>query len=308
MIKLGVNVDHVATLRQARLASYPDPMEASLAAERAGASAITVHLREDRRHIQDNDLFRIRRAIKIHLNQEMAPIPEMLEIAMELRPDEVCLVPERREELTTEGGLDAAGLKERIEPIIERLSLAKIGVSLFVDPEPRQVEAAAMLRASFVEIHTGMYANLVQADLAKAREEDGGHRPGRLSHAKGRQAGTPVPPAKSSHARKPRGEIPSELSDETRAELEKIRTAVKLARSLKLRPNAGHGLNYDNVAPVAAIPGIAWLHIGHSIVARSLMVGMERAVREMLALINGPRLSASPGQPEARYGRLSPRR
>src|ERR1700756_1885207 len=171
MIRLGVNVDHVATLRQARRARYPDPVEASLAAERAGAGAITVHLREDRRHIQDTDLFSIHEAIKIHLNQEMAPTPEMLEIAMELRPDEVCLVPERREELTTEGGLDAAGLKDRLQPIIDRLGPAKIAISLFIDPEPRQIEAAAMLGANFIEIHTGMYASLADADLAKARED-----------------------------------------------------------------------------------------------------------------------------------------
>jgi len=255
-------------------------VEASLAAERAGASAITVHLREDRRHIQDSDLFRIHQAIKVHLNQEMAPIPEMLEIAMELRPDEVCLVPERREELTTEGGLDAAGLKDRLQPILERLSLVKIGISLFIDPEPRQIEAAAMLGADFVEIHTGTYANLADADLAKVREN---------SEAKGKKHGLrgAVSHTKSGQARRPHAEIPPEFSDETRAELQKIRAAVKLARSLKLKPNAGHGLNYDNVAPVAAIPGIAWLHIGHSIVARSLIAGMERAVREMLTLING---------------------
>jgi pyridoxine 5-phosphate synthase len=280
MIKLGVNVDHVATLRQTRLARYPDPVEASLAAERAGASAITVHLREDRRHIQDTDLFGIHQAIKIHLNQEMAPIPEMLEIAMELRPDEVCLVPERREELTTEGGLDAAGLKDRLEPILERLSLAKIGISLFVDPEPRQIEAASMLGADFIEIHTGSYANLADADLAKACENN---------EAKGdkRRLRREMSRIKLSQTRRPRTEIPSEFSEETRAELQKIRAAVKLARSLKLKPNAGHGLNYENVAPVAAIPGIAWLHIGHAIVARSLITGMERAVREMLRLING---------------------
>src|ERR1700692_3010045 len=145
MPKLGVNVDHVATLRQARRGEYPDPVAAALAAERAGANAITVHLREDRRHIQDRDLFAIRAAIRIHLNQEMAPIAEMVEIAMELRPQEVCLVPERREELTTEGGLDAAGLKERIVPIVDRLKMARVGVSLFIDPEPHQVEAAAMI-------------------------------------------------------------------------------------------------------------------------------------------------------------------
>jgi pyridoxine 5-phosphate synthase len=282
LIKLGVNVDHVATLRQARFARYPDPVEASLAAERAGASAITVHLREDRRHIQDTDLFDIQQAIKIHLNQEMAPIPEMLEIAMELRPEEVCLVPERREELTTEGGLDAAGLKDRLQPILERLSLAKIGISLFIDPEPRQIEAAAMLGADFIEIHTGVYANLADADLAKVREQS------EANGSKRRVRGLVSRP-KSSQAHRPHAEIPPGFSEQTRAELQKIRAAVKLARSLKLKPNAGHGLNYANVAPVAAIPGIAWLHIGHAIVARSLITGMERAVREMLGLINSKR-------------------
>ncbi|MBV8773552.1 MAG: pyridoxine 5'-phosphate synthase [Deltaproteobacteria bacterium] len=279
MVKLGVNVDHVATVRQARRTRYPDPVEASLAAERAGASAITVHLREDRRHIQDTDLFGIHQAIKIHLNQEMGPTPEMLEIAMELRPDEVCMVPERREELTTEGGLDVAGLKARLQPIVKRLSLAKIGVSVFVDPEPRQIEAAAMLGADFVKIHTGVYANFADADFAKAREDDEANN--------GTSRAAP-----HTHFRKTRGShavIPPEFSDETRAELQKIRTAVKLARSLKLKPNAGHGLNYDNVPPIAAIRGIAWLHIGHAIVARSLMTGMERAVREMLRLLNSPR-------------------
>ena len=276
MIKLGVNVDHVATVRQARLARYPDPVEASLAAERAGASAITVHLREDRRHIQDTDLLGIHRAIKIRLNQEMAPIPEMLEIAMEVRPDEVCLVPERREELTTEGGLDAVGLKDRLQPMIERLSLAKIGVSLFVDPEPRQIEAAAMLGADYVEIHTGLYANLADADLAHSRDC---RAPDGQNHA--------LRSTKQGKGRNTQFGAPSQFSDDTQAQLQKIRAAVKLARSLKLKPNAGHGLNYDNVASVAAIAGIAWLHIGHAIVARALIVGMERAVREMLKLVGG---------------------
>jgi len=150
MPKLGVNVDHVATLRQARRAAYPDPVEASIAAQRAGASAITVHLREDRRHIQDDDLRRIKDAIKIHLNQEVAPSAEMVEIALELRPHEVCFVPERREELTTEGGLDVAGLAERVGPIVERFRYAGIKVSLFIDPEPSQIEAAAVMGAEFV--------------------------------------------------------------------------------------------------------------------------------------------------------------
>jgi pyridoxine 5-phosphate synthase len=279
MIKLGVNVDHVATVRQARLARYPDPVEASLAAQRAGADAITVHLREDRRHIQDTDLFGIHEAIRIHLNQEMAPTPEMMEIAMELRPNEVCLVPERREELTTEGGLDVAGLKERLRPMIERLKAAKIGVSLFVDPEPRQIEAAAMLGADYVEIHTGTYARFADADILQARE----------SSASKKQPHSHAPVANS------KGTLLPELSGQTRAELQKIRAAVKLARSLKLKPNAGHGLNYENVAQIAAIPGIVWLHIGHAIVARSIITGFERAVREMLKLINHPPKGGSRG-------------
>jgi len=252
-LKLGVNVDHVATLRQARRVDYPDPVQAALAAERAGADAITVHLREDRRHIQDHDLFRLRQTVHIHLNQELAPVEPMLELALRLRPNEVCMVPERRQELTTEGGLDAAGLSGRLAPIVKRLKDAGIGVSLFIDPEPRQIEAASRLKAEFVEIHTGTYANLADRDLAIAERPD-----------------------------------EQWLSEEASAELAKVRLAVKAARDLGLKPNAGHGLNYRNVGPIVAIAGIRWLHIGHSIVARAVMVGMQRAVREMKALIAQP--------------------
>jgi pyridoxine 5-phosphate synthase len=271
---LGVNVDHVATLRQARGVAYPDPVEAALAAERAGAAAITVHLREDRRHIQDYDLFRIREAIRIHLNQEMAPVREMVEIAMELRPQEVCLVPERREELTTEGGLDAAGQVERLAPIIDRLKMVGIGVSLFVDPQRRQIEAAARLGADSIELHTGTYAALADADIAAADERAAG-RAAKLARFGAR------PPVFAIT----RAPIRKLLGAEARAELAKIRAAVKEARSLKLKVNAGHGLNYRNVGPIAAIRGLVWLHIGHAIVARALAVGMERAVREMKSLI-----------------------
>jgi pyridoxine 5-phosphate synthase len=176
----------------------------------------------------------------------------------------VCIVPERREELTTEGGIDAAGLGPRLAPIIERLREARIRVSLFVDPEPVQIEAAARLGANFVELHTGTYANLADADLATSNRN--GERRGGKTRSE--------------------SEVIAELGGAARAELERLRAAAKLARSLKLKPNAGHGLNYGNVAPISAIPGIVWLHIGHSIVARSLMIGMERAVREMDALIN----------------------
>lgn len=271
MLKLGVNVDHVATVRQARGAVYPDPAEAALAAERAGAQAITVHLREDRRHIQDQDLFRIRDAIRIHLNQEMAPTAEMTEIALELGPHEVCLVPERREELTTEGGLDAASLQERIGPVADRLRAAGIRVSLFIEPEPDQVTAAARLGADLVELHTGKYALLADADLARAATPSG--EPANSAAHSARRA-KPSPGGRRLY-----------LSGETHAELDKLRAAVKLARSLKLKANVGHGLNYRNVGPVAAIPGLSWAHIGHAIVARSIMVGMGRAVREMDALI-----------------------
>lgn len=275
MLKLGVNVDHVATLRQARLTHYPDPVDAALAAERAGASAITVHLREDRRHIQDADLFRIREAIGIELNQELAPVPEMVEIAAELRPDEVCFVPERREELTTEGGLDVSGLKDRLAPAINRLKMAGVAISLFVDPDPHQVEAAAMLGADFVELHTGRYATLADADIvAAAQRLRGGGSDGN---------------ARSARAAGLRSKAMPQLGESAREELKKIADAVKLARSLKLKANVGHGLNYQNAAPVAAIAGVTWAHIGHAIVGRAVMVGMGRAVREMIALLN-PRI------------------
>lgn len=251
MPRLGVNIDHVATLREARRVDYPDPVEAALAAERAGAEAITFHLREDRRHIQDHDIFRLRQAVRVHLNQELAPVDEMVELALQLRPHEVCLVPERRLEITTEGGLDVARLSDRIAPIVRRLKEANIAVSLFVDPALRQIEAAADMEADYVEIHTGTFANYADVDLARAVAD-----------------GKPL-----------------KLGDSAAAELQKIREVVKAASALGLKPNAGHGLNYHNVGPVVAIPGIQWLHIGHSIVARAVAVGMERAVSEMLALV-----------------------
>jgi pyridoxine 5-phosphate synthase len=257
MPKLGVNIDHVATLRQARRVAYPSPLEAALIAERAGADAITVHLREDRRHIQDRDLFELRDAIKVELNQELAPVEEMVELALRIHPAQACLVPERREEITTEGGLDAAGLARRLEPIIGRFRDAKIGVSLFIDPEPRQIEAAARLGAECVELHTGIYANCADRDLALA---------GRPKRATGLSAET--------------------MREKTRAELEKIRTGVAMAHKLGLKPNVGHGLNYANLEPIAAVKGLHWCHIGHSIVARAVFVGMAKAVREMKVLLS----------------------
>lgn len=255
MPSLGLNIDHVATLRQVRRVDYPDPVEAALLAERAGAKAITVHLREDRRHIQDADLLRLRAAIRAHLNQELAPVDEMVELAERVCPNEVCIVPERREELTTEGGLDVASLRARLAPIVKRLKRAGIGVSLFVEPEPVQLEAAAALEADFVELHTGTYANLADADVI----------------ASAGRGGTP------------------RLGAAARGELARLRRAARTARKLGLGVNAGHGLNYRNVGPVAAIAGLAWLHIGHAIIARAVMVGVTRAVREMVALIDPER-------------------
>jgi pyridoxine 5-phosphate synthase len=267
MPRLGVNIDHVATLREARRVDYPDPVEAALAAERAGAGAITFHLREDRRHIQDRDLVRLREEVRVRLNQELAPIEEMVELALKIRPHEVCLVPERRQEITTEGGLDAAGLRASLAPMIERLKGAGIGVSLFIDPAPHQIEAAAALGADFVEVHTGAYANLADRDLGE-----------------GGLSGVDSPRALRAARVKP--------GEATAVELRKIRDAIEAARAAGLKPNAGHGLNYGNVAPIAAIAGIEWLHIGHAIVARAIAVGMSRAVGEMLALVDRRRTTA----------------
>jgi pyridoxine 5-phosphate synthase len=250
MLKLGVNIDHVATLRQARRVDYPDPLEAALIAERAGADAITLHLREDRRHIADRDLLRIAETVKIPLNQELAPTDEMVEIALRVKPAEVCIVPERREELTTEGGLDVPGLADRLVPMVGELKQVRIGVSLFIEPDQRQLEAAKSVGADHVELHTGAYAALADRDLAD-----------------------------------PKRRRNWEFSEQTRSELQRIREAVKSARGLGLKVNAGHGLNYVNTVPIASISGIQWLHIGHSIVARAVMVGMARAVREMKTLI-----------------------
>lgn len=232
MPRLHVNVDHVATVRQARRARDPDPVAAAAICELAGAQGITVHLREDRRHIQDRDLRLLREVVKTILNQEMALTDEMLRIALEVKPDEVCIVPESRQELTTEGGLDAAAALPRLECAVPRLREAGILVSLFVDPLPEPLEAAARAGADFVELHTGRYANAPRRD-----------RP---------------------------------------AELKRLETAARYAGELGLRVNAGHGLDYDNVGPVARLPHVEELNIGHAIVARAVLVGLEQAVREML--------------------------
>lgn len=236
MPSLGVNIDHIATLREARRTTEPDPVRAAVLAELGGADQITVHLREDRRHIHDRDLELLIRTVQTRVNLEMALVDEIVGIALKLKPACVCLVPERREEVTTEGGLNVAGSLERVKPIVGRLGEAGIEVSLFIAPDLRQIEAAAKSGAPFVEIHTGGYAN--------AKTEDG---------------------------------LAAQLGEVERASLE--------AQRLGLRVNAGHGLNYQNVQPVARIQGMHELNIGHSIVARAVFTGLTEAVREMKRLI-----------------------
>jgi pyridoxine 5-phosphate synthase len=238
-IALGVNIDHVATLRQARRARYPDPMYAALLAEEAGADSITLHLREDRRHIQDRDVTAMREALQTRMNLEMAVTDEMVRIAQKVRPQDVCLVPESRQEVTTEGGLDVAGQSARVKDTVAALAGAGIRVSLFIDPDEGQIEAARSVGAPVIELHTGAYAEA--AGGARARE------------------------------------------------FERLRTAAKFAASLGLTVNAGHGLNYQNVEPIAAIPQIIELNIGHSIVARAVFDGLAKAVRDMKELMRGAR-------------------
>ena len=235
MIRLGVNVDHVATVRQARLAEYPDPVEAALLAEKAGADGITVHLREDRRHIQEHDVERLRDKIKTKINLEMAVMPAMVAFAERLRPADACFVPEKREELTTEGGLDVVAYEGKVTEAVRSLQTYGIHVSLFIDPVKVQIECAKRTGAHAIEIHTGTYCN---------------------AHASTREN-----------------------------ERATIANGASLAASLGLEVHAGHGLDYQNVLPIAQIPEIVELNIGHSIIARAVIVGIEQAVREMKELL-----------------------
>jgi pyridoxine 5-phosphate synthase len=237
--RLGVNIDHVATLREARRINYPDPVTAAALAELAGAECIVAHLREDRRHINDRDLKMLKAIVQTSLNMEMAATEEMIRIAAEIRPDVSTLVPEKREELTTEGGLDVRGNLKRVEAAVKALKGAGIKVSLFVDPFADQIQACRAVGGDAVEIHTGLYCE-----------------------------------TKTSH--------------EVDEELQKIMVAAKEAHRLGLEVKAGHGLHYFNVRRIADIPEIGELSIGHSIVARAVLVGMERAVREMILLIQQP--------------------
>ncbi|WP_397597967.1 pyridoxine 5'-phosphate synthase [Sphingorhabdus sp.] len=235
-LRLGVNIDHVATIRNARGGMHPDPMRAAHMVEAAGGDGITVHLREDRRHIRDADLDAIMREIRLPINLEMAATDEMLEIALRHKPHAACIVPERREERTTEGGLDAAGQHNHLAPIVTRLADVGIRVSLFIEPDARQIEAAIRLKAPVVEFHTGKYA-----------------------HAEG---------------------------EEREIELRRIADAAALAAKNGLEPHAGHGLTFENVQPIAAIPQIAELNIGHYLIGEAIFIGLEESVRKMRTLMD----------------------
>ncbi len=238
-LRLGVNIDHVATIRNARGGLYPDPIRAAQIASEAGADGITAHLREDRRHIIDEDIGRLIGAVSLPINMEMAATEEMLAIALRHRPHAACIVPERREEVTTEGGLNAAGQHNHLKPLIARLSDAGIRVSLFIEPDPRQIEAALSLNAPVVEFHTGRYA-----------------------HTDG---------------------------DERAAELARIADAAALAAKNGIEAHAGHGLTFDNVQPIAAIPQIAELNIGHFLIGEAIFEGLGPVVRRMRALMDEAR-------------------
>ncbi|MDF8332518.1 pyridoxine 5'-phosphate synthase [Novosphingobium cyanobacteriorum] len=238
-LRLGVNIDHVATIRNARGGEHPDPVRAAEIVASVGGDGITAHLREDRRHIRDEDLARIQAATDLPLNLEMAATDEMLAIALRHRPHAACIVPERREERTTEGGLDAAGQHNRLAPIVARLTDVGIRVSLFIAPEPRQIEAAMKLGAPVVELHTGEYA-----------------------HAEG---------------------------DARAVELKRIADMAALAARNGIEPHAGHGLTYDNVQPIAAIPQLAELNIGHYLIGEAIFCGLEQSVRRMRELMDAAR-------------------
>ncbi|GLX79419.1 pyridoxine 5'-phosphate synthase [Thalassotalea insulae] len=235
-ILLGVNVDHIATLRQARGTTYPDPAHAAAVAEHAGADGITIHLREDRRHIQDRDVWVMSETLQTRMNLEMAVTDEMLDIACEVKPTFCCLVPEKREELTTEGGLDVAGQLDKITQAVARLSAAGVETSLFIDADKAQIDAAVATKAPYIEIHTGHYAD-------------------------------------------------AETEAEQQAELVRLTDGIRYAHQQGLKVNAGHGLHYFNVKAIAAIPEIIELNIGHAIIARAAIDGLEKAVRDMKQLM-----------------------
>jgi pyridoxine 5-phosphate synthase len=255
MLKLGVNIDHVATVREARYRALghgePDPVQAACICEEAGCHGITAHLREDRRHIQDRDIWKLREVVKTRLNLEMANAPEIIAIALRLKPEIVCIVPERRLEVTTEGGLDVVAAEKSLTETRKRMNDAGIEVSLFIAPDEKQIEASARVGCQFIELHTGKFA------------EDFYERQAASATGDARPAGLP--------------------------ELDRLIAGAKLAHSLGLKVNAGHGLNYVNLPTLYAVPHLVELNIGHSIVSRAVSVGMESAVKEMLAAMQGYR-------------------
>ena len=259
MLKLGVNIDHVATLREARYRGRgfgePDPVAAAKICEAAGAHGITAHLREDRRHIQDRDIWKLREVVTTRLNLEMANAPEIVAIALKLKPDIVCIVPERRLEVTTEGGLDVIAAEKSLTATRKKMNDAGIEVSLFIAPDEKQIEASARVGSQFIELHTGQFAE----EFCSSRRKEA-----QTSKAESRSLLT---------------------SAATGHELERLISGAKLAHSLGLKVNAGHGLNYINLPVLSIVPHLVELNIGHSIVSRAVFVGMETAVREMLALM-----------------------
>jgi pyridoxine 5-phosphate synthase len=260
MLKLGVNIDHVATLREARYRGRgfgePNPVEAARICEAAGAHGITAHLREDRRHIQDRDIWKLREVIKTRLNLEMAIVPEIIGIALKLKPDIVCIVPERRLEVTTEGGLDVVANEKAIAETRKRMNDAGIEVSLFIAPDAEQIEAAARTGSQFIELHTGAFAEEFHKMVGSSRCDD----------------------------RMAQRAVPTDLP-----ELQRLISGAKQAHALGLKVNAGHGLNYVNLPMLHRVPHLVELNIGHSIVSRAVMVGLETAVKEMLRLMENYR-------------------
>jgi pyridoxine 5-phosphate synthase len=248
MIDLGVNIDHVATLRQQRHTIYPDPIDAAIRAEQAGADLITLHLREDRRHIQDADVWAMHPKLLTRMNLECAVTPEMIDIALQVKPHDVCLVPEKRTELTTEGGLDVVGGYEKVASATAALQDHGIHVSLFIDPEAQQIEAAYRTGVRVIELHTGAYAE-------------------------------------------------ARTLEQCQHEINRLKQAIAHAVGLGIRVNAGHGLHYQNVQAIAALPGIAELNIGHAIVAQAIFEGWENAIRQMKAIMVQARLAALRGEP-----------
>ncbi len=249
MLKLGVNIDHVATIREARyrgqLVGEPDPVEAARISEAAGAHGITAHLREDRRHMQDRDIWKLREIVKTRLNLEMANTPEIVALALKLKPEIVCLVPERRQEVTTEGGLDVVGGENALTETCKKMRDAGIELSLFIAPDEQQIAASARTGSQFIELHTGQFAEAFsKAESGKRKAE---------------------------------------------TELERLIAGAEQAHALGLKVNAGHGLNYENLPAMHRVPHLVELNIGHSIISRAVFVGLDQAVREMLALLRGKR-------------------